>query len=51
MKAPFTIRNLDHLVLRTTNVSRLVAFYESLGYHVEQRVSMGNLCGWLTLVG
>jgi len=40
---PFTIRNLDHLVLRTANPARLVEFYESLGCRVVRRVASVHL--------
>jgi catechol 2,3-dioxygenase-like lactoylglutathione lyase family enzyme len=43
MHAPFTIRNLDHLVLRTGNGPRLITFYESLGCTVVRRVASVNL--------
>jgi len=33
---PFTIRHLDHVVLRTANLPRLTAFYVSLGCRVER---------------
>ena len=43
MHAPFTIHNLDHLVLRTGNAPRLIAFYESLGCTVVRRVASVKL--------
>lgn len=43
MRPPFDIARLDHLVLRTVNVQRLVAFYETLGGRVVRRVDSVNL--------
>lgn len=37
-KRPFEIERLDHLVLRTTDIERLVAFYEGFGFAVARRV-------------
>lgn len=34
--APFRIRRLDHLVLRTADLTRLVDFYVNLGCHIER---------------
>ena len=36
---PFEIRQLDHLVLRTADLPRLVTFYMSLGCTVERDVT------------
>lgn len=42
-KIPFGVRNIDHLVLRTGNLDRLVAFYRDvLGLPVERRTSSGT---------
>lgn len=38
MNAPFELLRLDHLVLRTNDVDRLVTFYQSLGCVIERRV-------------
>jgi catechol 2,3-dioxygenase-like lactoylglutathione lyase family enzyme len=37
-ESPFRIERLDHLVLRTKDLERMVAFYELLGGAVERRV-------------
>ena len=36
--APFELQRLDHLVLRTSNVERLVSFYELLGCTVVREI-------------
>ena len=41
--APFTLKQLDHLVLRTRNVERLVTFYERLGCTVVRRMEAMNM--------
>ena len=38
MRAPFQLQRLDHLVLRTRDVDRLVDFYRSLGCTVVREV-------------
>ena len=43
MTAPFSLARLDHLVLRTANVERLVSFYQQLGCSVVRRVARVNL--------
>ena len=35
---PFEIERLDHIVLRTTDINRMVAFYEHFGCTVARRV-------------
>ncbi|MGD8418235.1 MAG: VOC family protein [Pseudomonadales bacterium] len=37
--APFTLQRLDHVVLRTHDVDRLVAFYRALGCSVVREVA------------
>ena len=37
--APFAIRQLDHIVLRTADLPRLVSFYLALGCSVERDVT------------
>lgn len=40
---PFRLERLDHLVLRTTDVERLVSFYGMLGGRVVRKVDGMNL--------
>lgn len=40
---PFTLARLDHLVLRTANVDRLVSFYAALGCTVVREVARMNM--------
>jgi len=40
---PFSLRRLDHLVLRTGDVDRLVSFYRGLGCSVVRKVERANL--------
>ncbi len=42
-KAPFELQRLDHLVLRTRDVERLVSFYERLGCSVVRRIDAMNM--------
>ncbi len=42
--APFEVRNIDHLVLRSADAERLVAFYRDvLGLAVERRTTSGTV--------
>lgn len=43
MKAPFSLLRLDHLVLRTADVEKLVSFYQGLGATVVRRVERIDL--------
>ena len=43
MQAPFQLQGLDHLVLRTGDVDRLVSFYQSLGCEVVREVERMNM--------
>lgn len=43
MDAPFSLLRLDHLVLRTTDVPRLVAFYRMLGCNEVRRIEALNM--------
>ena len=43
MKAPFSLLRLDHLVLRTADVDRLVEFYLALGATVVRKVDQIHL--------
>ncbi len=36
--APFTLEHLDHVVLRTTDLEKMIAFYERLGAVVVRRM-------------
>ena len=41
--APFSLARLDHLVLRTSDVDRLVSFYQALGCSVVREVKRMNM--------
>lgn len=43
MNAPFELLRLDHLVLRTKDVERLVKFYKDLGCTVVRRVEQMDM--------
>lgn len=44
MNRPFEIDHLDHVVLRTADLPRLVAFYEGLGCSVERDSKELGMC-------
>ena len=41
---PFEIQRLDHLVLRTRDIDRLVAFYEGLGCTIVRKLDTMSMC-------
>jgi catechol 2,3-dioxygenase-like lactoylglutathione lyase family enzyme len=41
---PFEIQRLDHLVLRTRDIERLVAFYEGLGCTIVRKLDAMSMC-------
>ncbi len=43
-KRPFEIQRLDHLVLRTRDIERLVTFYEGLGCSVVRKLDAMSMC-------
>ncbi len=44
VKRPFEIQRLDHLVLRTRDIERLVAFYEGLGCSIVRKLDAMSMC-------
>ncbi len=43
-KRPFEIQRLDHLVLRTRDIERLVTFYEGLGCSIVRKLDTMSMC-------